>query len=58
LLDTNGDDVYSAEYLSFDEIGAYRVVVYAVDQEGLEGRPRDLQVRTGWPLYLPLVLKQ
>jgi hypothetical protein len=57
LLDSNGDDVYSAVYPSFGEVGVYRVVVYAVDQEGLEGRPRDLQVRIGWSVYLPMVVK-
>jgi len=57
LLDTNGDRVYSAMYESFDEVGEYRIVVYAVDGDGLGARPREIKVRVGWKVYLPLVLK-
>jgi hypothetical protein len=54
LTDGNGDGVYVALYDGFDEAGTYRVVVYAVDEEGLVGRPRDAEVHR---LYLPLVLR-
>jgi hypothetical protein len=54
LSDTNGDGVYSAVYDGFDETGAYRVVVYAVDGEGLVGRPKGAEVHR---LYLPLVVR-
>ena len=57
LLDLDGDDVYSATYEGFDEIGKYRIVVYAVDGEGLEGRPKEMEVIVGWRVYLPLVLR-
>jgi ligand-binding sensor domain-containing protein len=53
LSDGDGDGVYSAVYSGFDEAGAYRVVVYAVDGEGLVGRPKGVEVHQ---LYLPLVV--
>ena len=37
LLDNDGDGVYTA-LERFDEAGAYRVVVYAVDGDGLHAR--------------------
>jgi hypothetical protein len=58
LLDLDRDGVYSGVYEGFDEVGEYRVVVYAVDGEGLEGRPKEVEVTTGWPIYLPLILCQ
>jgi hypothetical protein len=56
LLDPDENDVYIASTSEFDEIGAYRVVVYAVDLDGLEGRPKRISFRNGWPVYLPLVV--
>jgi len=44
LRDTDGDGVYRAIYESFDEAGEYRIVVHAVDTEGLEARPKAVQV--------------
>jgi len=57
LLDLDHDGVYRATYEGFDEVGEYRIVVYAVDGDGLEGRPREVRVHAGWPLYLPLVVQ-
>ncbi len=57
LLDTNGDGVYTAVYEGFDEVGEYRIVVYAVDGDGLGARPREIKVRVGRRVYLPLVLR-
>jgi hypothetical protein len=54
LSDGDGDGVYSALYDGFDETGAYRVVVHAVDGEGLMGRPKGAEVHR---LYLPLVVR-
>jgi hypothetical protein len=54
LTDGDGDGMYRGTYDGFDEEGTYRVLVYAVDGEGLVGRPRDAGVHR---LYLPLVLK-
>jgi hypothetical protein len=57
LLDQNGDDVYSGVYEGFDERGMYRVVVYAVDGQELMARPQEIELRTSWALYLPMVLR-
>ena len=55
LLDPDGDGVYRTVYSGFGEAGVYRVVVYAVDGEGLVGRPKGIEVHR---LYLPLVTRQ
>lgn len=57
LLDTDGDGVYSAPYEGFNESGQYRIVVYAVDEDGLVGRPKELIVQTAGQLYLPMVIR-
>ena len=47
-------DLYTADY-DFAEAGPYRVVVYAVDDEGIIGRPQSLgEQHRG---YLPLILR-
>ncbi len=55
LLDLNHDGVYTAEYERFDENGEYRIVIYAVDDQGLQGRPKELKVQIGERVYLPLL---
>ncbi len=55
LLDPNHDGVYTAEYERFDEGGEYRIVIYAVDDQGLQGRPREVKVRAGERVFLPLL---
>jgi hypothetical protein len=50
-----GDGIYSCEYGGFTEAGPYRVVVYAVDEEGLMGRPRAVGAQHR--IYLPLILR-
>jgi hypothetical protein len=52
-----GSGLYEVTYRSFDEHGAYRVVIYAEDGEGLEARPVAITVSTGTRLYLPLVIR-
>jgi len=54
LLDQH-DGWYAASYPGFDELGRYRIVLHAKDNEGLEARPVSIMVRTGPTLYLPLV---
>ena len=58
VLRDQGGDWYGATYTGFDEIGTYRVVVYAEDDDGLEARPLAIEVTTGWAVYLPLVMRQ
>jgi hypothetical protein len=55
LLDSDGDGIYSAIYEGFDELGSYRIVVYATDNEELQGEPKE--VRVGAELYLPTILR-
>jgi CSLREA domain-containing protein len=57
VLQEQGTDVYGATYTGFDEIGTYRVVIHAEDNDRREGRPLALEVRAGWEVYLPLVLR-
>ncbi|MEM7126057.1 MAG: C13 family peptidase [Chloroflexota bacterium] len=56
LLDATGDGTtWSALYRGFDEIGTYRIVVHAQDEDGLEALPAVVEVVTGNRLYLPLM---
>jgi len=57
LEDPDKDKVYTVLYDGFNEIGQYRIVLYAVDTDNAQGRPRAVLVRTGWKVYLPVVLK-
>lgn len=58
LRDTDGDGIYRATYEGFDEPGTYRIVLYAVDEEGIEARPRAIEMQLGgYQLYLPLVMR-
>jgi hypothetical protein len=56
-LFSQGSNQYGILYPSFDEIGEYRIVIYAQDNEGLQARPKEILARTGWPVYLPLLLR-
>jgi hypothetical protein len=57
LLDGDGDGEYEGSYTGFTEVGVYRVVVYAKDGDGNLALPRAVTVRTGWQVYLPLILR-
>jgi hypothetical protein len=59
LLDLDHDNIYSARYEGFDEVGEYRLVIYATDNEDLDARPRAVELVTGvsWEVYLPLVVR-
>jgi hypothetical protein len=57
LQDLDGDGIWEA-IGHFDELGEYRLVIHAADDEDLNARPKELNVRTGWSVYLPLVLRQ
>ncbi len=58
VLQVQGNDQFAATYTGFDELGVYRIVVYAEDEGGREARPVAVEVRTGWGVYLPLVSRQ
>jgi len=55
VLLEQGSGWYGATYTGFNEVGLYRVVIYAEDNAGQEARPVAIEVRTGWPVFLPLV---
>jgi ligand-binding sensor domain-containing protein len=55
LLESGG--LYQRTYNSFGEVGLYRVLVYARDQDGNQAVPVAEQFRTGNTLYLPLIAK-
>ena len=57
LLDQNGDGVYSGVYEGFDELGEYRVVGYAVDDEANWALPAWVMVRLGRAVYLPVLMR-
>ncbi len=57
VLLNQGNNSYAATYAGFSEIGVYRVAVYAEDADFLQAQPYVLQIRTGWKVYLPAVLK-
>jgi len=48
---------YSALYDRFTEMGVYRLVVQAVDTQGLQSRPVEVLIRTNWPVFLPLIVR-
>jgi len=56
LLD-QGNGWYGAAYTGFNEIGVYRVVIYAEDNTLLGAQPVSIEVQTGWKVFLPVVLK-
>jgi PKD repeat protein/photosystem II stability/assembly factor-like uncharacterized protein len=58
VLQDQGNGEYAAVYTGFDQIGVYRVVVYAEDDSLLEAQPMAVEVRTGWDVFLPIVLKE
>ncbi|MCL4830791.1 MAG: hypothetical protein KJZ86_00070 [Caldilineaceae bacterium] len=53
--ESGASDWYSGLYGQFDQMGAYRVVIYAQDSEadGLLSRPWEMAVTTGWQIFLP-----
>jgi hypothetical protein len=58
LRDTDGNGIYRATYEGFDEVGTYRIVVMAVDGEGIEGRPFAIEMQLGgYQLYLPAITR-
>jgi hypothetical protein len=56
-LSPQTNDWYGKQYNTFDEMGEYRLVIYAEDDAGLAARPLEVKVQVGWPVYLPLVMR-
>jgi len=55
LLQPQGDDIYTATYPGFNEVGTYRVVIHATDNDDLVAQPKVLVVNVGYRLYLPTI---
>ncbi|MEZ4866387.1 MAG: C13 family peptidase [Caldilineaceae bacterium] len=55
VLTPQGDDAFAAEYTGFDEMGVYRVALYAEDNDNLVSLPTIIEVFNGSRLFLPLV---
>ena len=49
----DGDGIYTGLYTGFDQMGTYRIVVYATDEDGQLSRPREVLVMAGWRVFLP-----
>ncbi|MEM7532189.1 MAG: C13 family peptidase, partial [Chloroflexota bacterium] len=51
-----GDDMYAGTYAGFDQVGDYRVVIYATDTDELVARPVVMTVAvTEQQIFLPVV---
>ena len=57
LQDGDGDGVYTGLYTGFDQLGVYRIVVYATDEDGQLSKPREVRVTTGWRIFLPTLTR-
>ncbi|MGB0385737.1 MAG: hypothetical protein ACPGWR_13030 [Ardenticatenaceae bacterium] len=59
LTDTDSNGLYQSLFEHFDETGTYRIVLYALDNDGLQARPQEitLQIQSGSQLYLPLIIQ-
>jgi hypothetical protein len=56
-LQARTDDWFGVLYGQFEEIGEYRIVVYAEDELGLQSQPRQIRFRNGSSVFLPLVTR-
>lgn len=57
LLDDDGDGIYTTPPQNFDEVGTYRIVLYAEDQDNLQARPREMRTGDSF-LYLPITIRR
>ncbi len=57
LEDSDKDNIYRGLYEGFNEMGTYRIVIYAEDEDGLQSRPQEIFVSTGTQVYLPIIVK-
>jgi len=57
LEDLDKDGIYSGIFAGFDQPGNYRIVVYAVDDDQLQSRPKQLFFPFGSRLFLPMIAR-
>jgi hypothetical protein len=55
VLTAQGNESFAAEYPGFDQLGVYRIALYAEDDENHVALPKIIEVVTGSQLFLPLV---
>jgi hypothetical protein len=53
-----GSQTYSGTYEEFNEMGEYQIIVYAQDEDSYQATPRVTTVRTGYEIYLPMLLRE
>ena len=56
-LERRSDGDYTGLYTGFQQAGAYRIVIYAEDDDGLTAQPVVLEVKSGGQIFLPLVTR-
>ena len=49
--------INGASYAGFDDLGVYRIVIFAQDNQLLLAQPVVVQVVTGSKAFLPLVVR-
>ncbi|MEZ4866389.1 MAG: hypothetical protein R3C14_34040 [Caldilineaceae bacterium] len=57
LTPTGTANRFSGLYTGFTQAGLYRIVIHAVDSDGLDADPRTVAGKIGEDLYLPLVIQ-
>lgn len=56
-LVAQGNEMYRAEYTHFDELGSYRIAIYAKDESGLKTGPYILEAQNGEQIFLPIMFR-
>jgi len=56
-LVAQGNEMYSAEFTHFDELGSYRIAIYAKDESGLKTGPYVIETQNseGEQVFLPII---
>jgi len=57
VLRDQGNHQYAATFTGFNQMGNYRIVIYAEDNDQYEARPHSFLVQTSHQLYLPSVMR-
>jgi hypothetical protein len=57
-LSPEGAGWYRTNYPGFNELGSYRIVFYAEDNEGLQARPLEVNAWSGRQVFLPMLLRR
>lgn len=54
-LQARGNDMYAGLYGAFEEMGTYRIVISAIDDDNLESRVLEFNFSTGSRILLPII---